>query len=240
MVTNGEGRELAPGLEVVLNSAARLQRLVPDAVLVGGSAAAYYARHRMSYDHDHVIESLRDRFEVIFEALDREGDFVLARAIPDKIILGELGGIEVGIRQLIRKRPLEVQRIVLPGGGELTVPTEAELLRVKAYLIVKRNQVRDFLDVAALAGRYGADQAAKWLLNIDEYYTDDTAAAGSRPVLGQLQRQLSDPHPRDTRTISSLADYKGVSRRWSSWEHVVEECQELSGELDKLLGESVE
>ncbi len=92
MVTNGKGRELEPGLEVVLNSAARLQLLLPDAVLVGGSAAAYYARHRMSYDHDHVIQSLRDRFDVIFEALDREGNFVLARAIPDKIILGELGG----------------------------------------------------------------------------------------------------------------------------------------------------
>jgi hypothetical protein len=33
-------------LLAVLESAARLQRLVPDAVLVGGSAAAAYAGHR--------------------------------------------------------------------------------------------------------------------------------------------------------------------------------------------------
>jgi hypothetical protein len=35
--------EAGPDLRAVLNSAARLQELVPDAVLVGGSAAALYA-----------------------------------------------------------------------------------------------------------------------------------------------------------------------------------------------------
>ena len=212
----------------VLDSAARLQRLVPDAVLVGGSAAAFYARHRLSFDHDHVVGSLRDRFDLVFDALDREGDFVLARAVPDKINLGDLGGIEVGVRQLIRKRPLEVQKFELPSGQELTVPTEAEILRVKAYLIVKRNQVRDFLDVAALSGRYGAEQAAEWLVSIDEYYTDDTAPDGSRAVLTQLVRQLSSPTPKDSRIIRDLANYKGLTKRWSSWDRVAEECRDLA------------
>jgi hypothetical protein len=217
-----------PALAEVLDSAARLQQLVPDAVLVGGSAAAYYARHRLSYDHDHVLSSLRDRFELVFDALDREGDFVLARAVPDKIILGDLGGIEVGVRQLIRKRPLEVQQIRLPSGNQLTVPTEAEILRIKSYLIVKRNQVRDYLDVAALSGRYGSDQAAKWLADIDEYYTDDTAPEGSQPVLTQLLRQLADPKPKDSRTTRDLPNYKGLTKQWSSWERVQEECQILA------------
>ena len=41
-------------LDRVLRSASRLQEAVPDAVLVGGSAAALYAAHRESLDHDHV------------------------------------------------------------------------------------------------------------------------------------------------------------------------------------------
>ena len=133
--------EIHPALAEVFDSAARLQQLVPDAVLVGGSAAAYYARHRLSYGRDRVLSSLRDRLELVFDALDREGDFVLARAVSDKIILGVLGGIEVGVRQFIRKRPLEVQQIRLPSGNQLTVPTEAEILRIKWYRIVKRDQV---------------------------------------------------------------------------------------------------
>jgi hypothetical protein len=36
--------------------------MVPDAVLVGGSAAALYAGHRDSYDHDHVLPDLRERW----------------------------------------------------------------------------------------------------------------------------------------------------------------------------------
>ena len=47
-----------PELVRVLESAARLQEVVPDAVLVGGSAAAPWANHRFSYDHDHVLQDL--------------------------------------------------------------------------------------------------------------------------------------------------------------------------------------
>jgi hypothetical protein len=48
--------------------------MVPDAILVGGSAAALYAGHRDSYDHDHVLTDLRDRFDVVLGALESEGD----------------------------------------------------------------------------------------------------------------------------------------------------------------------
>lgn len=44
----------------LLESAARLQGLVPDAVMVGGSAAALYAHHRFSTDHDHVVAVCRE------------------------------------------------------------------------------------------------------------------------------------------------------------------------------------
>ena len=61
----------APSLEDVLASAAQLQRLVPDAVLVGETAAAWHARHRESHDHDHALSDLHDRFDAVLEALER-------------------------------------------------------------------------------------------------------------------------------------------------------------------------
>src|SRR5580693_4000081 len=130
--------EASPDLLAVLESAARLQQVVPDAVLVGGSAAALYAGHRDSYDHDHVLMDLRDRFEVVLEALESEGEWVTNRLVPGKVILGQLGDIEAGVRQMIRTRPLEITRIALPSGRELTVPTADEVLRIKGFLIVRR------------------------------------------------------------------------------------------------------
>ncbi|WP_430647413.1 hypothetical protein [Agromyces sp. GXS1127] len=230
----GESPELAdihPDLRLVLESAARLQELVPDAVLVGGSAAARYARFRASYDHDHVVADLRDRFEVLLDALEREGDFVTNRLVPGKIILGELGGIETGIRQLIRTRPLETQRVDLPSGRSVTVPTLAETLRVKGFLIVRRNQTRDYLDVAALTARYGVDRAADVLADIDAYYTDDTKPASERPVRDQLVRQLAEPAPRDASTTRRLAGYKALNPRWHDWNDVTAACQALAAAI---------
>lgn len=217
-----------PGvLEAVLESAARLQILVPDAVLVGGTAAAYFARHRVSTDHDHILGDLKDRFEIVLDALERDGDFVLNRAIPGKIILGELGGIEAGVRQMIRKRPLEIQRVRLPSGAEVTVPTLEEIARIKGYLIVKRNQMRDYLDVAALSGRFGAEVIGPVLAAIDDYYTDPAHAA-DRPVQAQLIRQLAAPAPRDSSRIADLPAYKDLVPRWRNWDDIVAECRALA------------
>lgn len=217
-------------LERVLESAARLQSLVPDAVLVGGSAAALYARHRLSFDHDHVVVDLRDRFDLVLEALEREGDFVTNRVTPGKIILGELGEIETGIRQLIRSQPLEVRQIALRNDATITVPTADEILRIKGFLIVKRNQVRDYLDVAALSVRYGLARAAAVLALIDDYYRDDSAA-GERVVRDQLVRQLAYPQPRDSRTLDRLSNYKGLVKRWQDWDAVVAQCRLLAVEI---------
>jgi len=111
---------------------------------------------------------------------------------PGKIILGELGDIESGVRQLIRNRPLEVTEVELPSGQMLRVPTPDETLRIKGYLIVRRHQVRDYLDVAALSDRYGIPHAADVLRRIDTYYSDQRGPE-SEAVATQLARQLADP-----------------------------------------------
>jgi hypothetical protein len=206
-----------PTLDDVLAKAAELQRVVPGAVLDGGAAASVHARHRRSVGHDHVVTDLAERFDTILEHLEAMGDWSLVKAAPGKIILGSLGGIETGIRQLLRRRPLEAAKVEV-AGHEVTVPTAEEILRVKAWLALSRNQTRDYLDLAALADHLGAPQAAATLSGIDEYYDD--LNAGPEAVASQLVRQLADPRPRDARVTTELSAYKGLAERWHDWDEV--------------------
>src|SRR5689334_2468144 len=96
---------------------------------------------------------------------------------------------------MIRTRPLETAEIGLPSGRTLHVPTAEEALRIKGFLIVRRNQTRDYLDVAALADRYGVAAAAAVLAAIDDYYADQHREG--RGVAAQIARQLADPRPKD-------------------------------------------
>jgi diaminopimelate decarboxylase len=221
--------EASDALRAVLESAARLQELVPDAVLVGGSAAALYAGHRDSFDHDHVLTDLGDRFDIVLEALESEGEWVTSRVRPGKIILGQLGDIEAGVRQMIRKRPLETTQLTLPSGRTLRVPTANETLRIKAFLLVRRNQTRDYLDVAALAERYGVGESADVLADIDDYYADQHS--GGRGVAAQVARQLADPRPADASVTRQLAAYRNLAPKWTDWKQVRAACHELATEM---------
>jgi hypothetical protein len=221
--------DASPELMAVLESASRLQELVPDAVLVGGSAAALYAGHRDSYDHGHVLADLRDRFDVVLEALESEGEWVTNRVTAGQIILGQLGDIEAGVRQLIRTRPLETAQVTLPSGRALRVPTAEETLRIKGFLIVRRNQTRDYLDVAALASRYGLPAAASVLARIDDYYTDQHG--GGRGVAAQLARQLADPRPKDSSVTRQLGAYRNLAPRWTEWGEVRSVSRQLAAEM---------
>jgi hypothetical protein len=59
-----------PDWEKVLSSASHLQQLLNDAVLVGGTAAAIYSKHRFSRDADHVLTELTTHFNEILEILE--------------------------------------------------------------------------------------------------------------------------------------------------------------------------
>lgn len=213
----------------LMESAARLQRLVPGAVLVGGSAAILYAGHRESQDHDHVLPDLADRFEMVLEAVEEDEGWATNRISPGKVILGNLDGIEAGVRQMIRKTPLEVAKVKLPSGAEVTVPTLDETLRIKAFLIVRRNQTRDYLDVAALASVLGADRAAEVLGRIDEYYADQ--ADNGDGVASQLVRQLADPEPADPSVIEQLPSYRRLRQEWRDWSSVKEMLQRVATQM---------
>ena len=229
-------RKLSATLRQVLASAARLQEVVPDAVLVGGSAAALHAGHRDSFDHDHVLADLVDRYQTVLEAVEAtEGWATSVRASkPPFTIMGSLGGVEAGLRQMRRQRPLETCEIELGDGAVVVAPTAAEALRVKAYLVVQRNVVRDYLDVVALVDHLGEDAAVEVLSNIDAYYVDRSGEAGS--VLTSLVAALADPQPRDTDVTRELPRYKGLDTRWHEWEDIVAACRGLALRLAGATG----
>lgn len=120
-----------PDWERVLSAASHLQEILPEAVLVGGTAAAYYAQHRLSQDADHVLPDLRAHFEEVLATLEAVAGWKTARVQRPVLILGSLDGIETGIRQLIREQPLETMQLEFKGQS-LTLPTQAEILRIKA------------------------------------------------------------------------------------------------------------
>jgi hypothetical protein len=226
----------APGIDdrdpqfvALMESAAHLQQLVPGAVMVGGAAAILYAEHRESRDHDHVVADLADRFEMVLEAVEEDQGWATNRVTPGKVILGNLDGIEAGVRQMIRKTPLEVSTVSVPSGGEVTVPTVEETLRIKAFLAVRRNQTRDYLDLAALSERIGVDRAAEILAQIDDYYADQQG--GGDGVASQLVRQLANPHPADRSAIDQLPSYRRLRQQWSDWSAVTQILSDVAARM---------
>lgn len=136
--------EPLPEWELVLSSAAHLQRILPDAVLVGGTASAIHAKHRFSRDADHVLTDLRSRFDYVIQQLESVAGWKTARVQRPVQILGSLDGIETGVRQLIRDEPLETTTVDFQG-ERITLPTEGEILRIKGVLILKYRYRGQFL-----------------------------------------------------------------------------------------------
>ena len=207
-----------PDWERVLSAAAHLQQMLPEAVLVGGTASAIHARHRLSRDADHVLPDLRAHFDKILAQLESVAGWKTARVQRPVQILGGLDGIETGIRQLIRKKPLETTVINFRGLA-ITVPTRREMLRIKGALILKRNATRDYLDFVALADHLGQEEVAQALRNFDRLYPQ----ANDESALQQLQIQLANPVPYDLEE-TTLTEYKSLAAEWQDWSTVKQVC----------------
>ena len=207
-----------PDWEQVLSTAARLQRLLPEAVLVGGTAAGIHAGHRVSRDADPILSDLRSRFDEVLGQLESAAGWTTARVSRPVLILGNLDGIETGVRQLIRAEPLETTT-VSAGDQEITIPTEAEILRIKGLLLLRRNATRDYVDFAALADRIGNWAIASAFERFDRLYPQDTGES----ALQQMLAQLSSPKPCDL-DGTNLSEYNNLDIRWHDWNEIRAVC----------------
>jgi len=207
-----------PEWDRVLSAAAHLQKIFPDAVLVGGTASALAAKHRISLDADHVLTDLRRRFDQVLGELESVAGWKTARVQRPVQILGNLDGIETGIRQLVRATPLETKQIDFRGMS-ITVPTDAEMLRIKAVLILRRNATRDYLDFVAMQDRLGEAPTVEAMRPLDLLYPQ----ANAESPLQQLVTQLSEPRPYDLEE-TRLTEYKQLAPRWHDWNVVRAAC----------------
>ena len=223
----------SPEITAVLEAAARLQELVPDAVLGGGTAAAHHAGHRVSLDDDHVVPDLRSRFDEVLAALEQTEGWITARVKRPILILGRLDGVETGVRNLIRRRPLEVEEASI-GSRTLRVPTLQEITRIKAWLCLIRNATRDYVDFVALAERLGDPGAAAVVLGMDQFYEDQQGATGRR-LATQVAKQLAEPRPSDLSEVD-LRSYRKLDKRWQDWGAVSDACRRVAVRvLDQLV-----
>jgi hypothetical protein len=218
-----------PDWEQLLSAAAHLQAILPGAALVGGTAVAIFAEHRLSHDADHVLPDLREKFDVVLAQLEAVAGWRTARVKRPVLILGSLDGIETGVRQLIREQPLETQEFAV-GDLRLVVPTEEELLRIKGVLILRRNATRDYLDFAALSERIGRDRVNKALASFDQLYPQESGES----ALQQLQVQLANPMPYDLED-TDLREYRSLHPKWHDWNRVKEICATIAVDLFKRL-----
>ena len=116
-----------------------------------------------------------------------------------------------------RRSPVETTHVQLPTGDRLQIPTGAETLRLKGYLIMSRNSSRDYAEFAELVDTMEAETAALVLAGMDRYYCCQSPRR--QWIATQLVRRLADPHPSD------LDDehWPGPDAK-ADWEEVRQRC----------------
>ncbi len=211
--------------ERLLADASILQLKIPGAVLVGGTAAALHAKHRVSFDHDHVIKDLDKDYDRALMALQSIVGWRTRRTVRGKLVLGEIAKIAAGLRNQRRATPLETLTLNLPGRRRLRIPTVEEMLRIKTFLIVDRNATRDYLDVAALSHHLGSSKSAMALANMNALYSEFAGEGGD--MLSSIVVKLSQPDPYDIEDVD-LSQYKGITAPWNDWAAVERQCRSLA------------
>lgn len=116
-----------------------------------------------------------------------------------------------------RRSPVETTNVQLPTGDRLLVPTGAETLRLKGYLIMSRNSRRDYADFADMVDSLEPETAAVVLAGMDRYYC--CKSSRRQWIATQLVRRLADPHPCD-----HPEDQGPDADAGSDWEEIRQRC----------------
>ena len=118
---------------------------------------------------------------------------------------------------LARTSPMETTNVLLPTGVRLQIPTGAETVRLKSFLIMERNAARDYAEFAELVDSMDIQTAAEVLAGMDRYYSGPPAR--THWVATQLVRRLADPRPADGPDVAlSGADAE------TEWARVRQRC----------------
>ena len=99
------------------------------------------------------------------------------------------------------------------------------MARIKAWLLVTRHTVRDYLDTVVLLCRLG-DGAVDAMRTLDTLYPQQSGAS----VRAELVERLAAAVPDDLGRVE-LRDYKGLVAPWNDWAHVAAEGRRLARTL---------
>lgn len=195
-------------MRIVVRNAARLKELAPDAVSVADPLAFRGCAGSVEIDRGATGSAAASQrlAATIGGAIDRRRS--RPSGAPRSTTLRAVhpvtmwrGRLAVALEALetdaavARRTPVETTNVQLPTGDRLQIPTAAETLRMKGFLVLCRNSRNDFAGLADLADAVGVRDAARALARIDGYYS-----AGRRErlwIATQLVRRLSDPIPSD-------------------------------------------
>ncbi|MCV7001853.1 MMPL family transporter [Mycolicibacterium alvei] len=196
-------------LRMMVRTAARMKHLAPQTIIVTdplafsgcGKPSAWLAAQRPGGPKRcpgvHPVTMWRGRLSVAVDALEAEAE---AQRAPMK-----------------RLGPVETTNVQLPTGDRLQIPTGAETLRMKSYLVMCRNSTKDFEEFADLVESMETETAALVLSGMDRYYCGQNPT--SRWVATQLVRRLADPQPSDEREFA-MSDPDAAAE----WEKVRQRC----------------
>jgi len=234
-MTNSDGADDWDGL---LTAVVEFQTAHGDYPLLGGTAAALYAGHRRSNDADYGVSDLAERFDELLRELDADDRWDLQRRHHGRLLLGRFEGVQTGLRQLRRTRPLATEQRHT-SAGRVTVPTLPELVRVKGWLIIDRNVTRDYLDFAALSATLDDMTLEHALSLFNDCYRDvarDGSDRATNPLM-QLQWQLDAPHPDDLEETPP-SSYRGIQPPWDDWAVIADQCERTARIIDPLVADA--
>lgn len=170
----------------------------PGKKLVGGLASRNGIARAIAGDRPvHPVTLWRGRLSVAIDALETDASNAADRPAYE------------------RRSPVETTHVQLPTGDRLLVPTGAEALRLKGYLIMCRNSSRDYADFADMVDNVEPETAAVVLAGMDRYYCCQTPRR--EWMATQLVRRLADPHPSD------LGDWSDADAK-ADWDDVRQRC----------------
>ncbi|MDR1166324.1 MAG: hypothetical protein LBO66_10770 [Deltaproteobacteria bacterium] len=130
--------------------------------------------------------------------------------------------IETCIWKLSRTLPLETTAVG-QDGARVDVPTDAEIMRIKSALVILRNSMRDYLDLAIFSSGIGSLKSMEALKDLDRICPIDSEGTVSM----QLAMLLSSPRPFDL-SVASLEACRSVAPEWRIWDRTVIALRKLA------------
>jgi RND superfamily putative drug exporter len=168
----------------------------------------------------HPVTVWRGRLSIALDALEALAADKAAAARPRR----NNGGKDPARPAYLRRSPVETTNVQLPTGDRLLVPTGAETLRLKGYLIMSRNSSRDYAEFADMVDVMEPETAAVVLGGMDRYYCCQPLGSSSRQdwMATQLVRHLADPRPSDLDDDRPGPDAEAGWK--ANWEEVRQRC----------------